>query len=182
VGEPGFLGVHLYRGLQRGASVRVDLTVQRNLFELWCGPFHGFYPFRKQESLRIMERHFAYQTLGAVSRWIKSCGGKRVSQCREWRSDLSTWLTVGDQAVLVGTQRRERNAREPHDERIGKEGVQNGGIRSRYRLDRWERRLTKSEPTRLLDVSSSFLRYSPRISRRRMNVRRLPGPAPITGS
>jgi hypothetical protein len=104
--------VHLYRGLKRGAGVRVDLTVQRNLFELWCGPFHGFCPFRKQHSLRIMERHFAYQTLGAVSRWIQSCGGKRVSQCREWRSDPSTWLTVGDQAVLVETQRRELNARE----------------------------------------------------------------------
>jgi len=38
-----------------------------------------------------------------------------------------------------GTQRAE-----PHDERIAEGGVQNGGARSRYRLDRWERRLTKS--------------------------------------
>jgi hypothetical protein len=36
--------VHLYRGLQRGAGVRVDLTVQRNFFELWCGPLHGLCP------------------------------------------------------------------------------------------------------------------------------------------
>src|SRR6266446_743796 len=35
------LGVRLYRGLQRGAGVRVDLTAQRNFFELRCGPLHG---------------------------------------------------------------------------------------------------------------------------------------------
>jgi hypothetical protein len=39
------LSVHLYRGLQRSAGVRVDLTVQRNFFELWCGPLHGLCPF-----------------------------------------------------------------------------------------------------------------------------------------
>ena len=38
------LGVHLYRGLQRGAGVRVDLTVQRNFFELRCRPLHGLVP------------------------------------------------------------------------------------------------------------------------------------------
>ena len=39
------MSVFFGRGLQRGAGVRIDLTVQRDFFKLRCGPLHSLYPF-----------------------------------------------------------------------------------------------------------------------------------------
>src|ERR1700731_1481571 len=63
------------------------------------------YQRRKSSAWRssscIMERHFAYQTLGAVSPWIPKLSGKnRVLRCQTRRSGSQQ----GGQAVLVGTQ------------------------------------------------------------------------------
>jgi len=43
-----------------------------------------------------MERHFAYQTLGAVSPWIQSCAAKlgvEVSRVAKWLSTV--WIIAG---------------------------------------------------------------------------------------
>ena len=45
-GRPQDSYTHPGRGLQCGASVRIDLTVQRNFFELRCRPLHGLYPLK----------------------------------------------------------------------------------------------------------------------------------------
>jgi hypothetical protein len=83
-----------------------------NFFELRYRPLHGFCPFRKQHSLmqfcistaRIMKRHFAYQTLGAVRLWIQSCAGKLGVELSRVTKRLSTLRIVAGQEV--GTQRR----------------------------------------------------------------------------
>jgi hypothetical protein len=104
--------VRLYRKLQRGAGVRIDLTIQRNFFERRCRPLHGFCPFRKQHSLiqfciltaGIMEKHFAYQTLGAVSPWIQSCAEKLSVAVSTVTKRLSTPASNCKKAALVSTQ------------------------------------------------------------------------------
>jgi hypothetical protein len=67
LGEPRIL-VLLWRGLQRGAGVRVYLTVQLDFFELRCGPLHDFSPFREPPLLGNARTSVAWQAAAMIMR------------------------------------------------------------------------------------------------------------------
>jgi hypothetical protein len=46
---------HPRRKLQRGRSVRIDLTIQRHFFELRCCPFHNRYPVKTILNFHIIQ-------------------------------------------------------------------------------------------------------------------------------
>jgi hypothetical protein len=69
-------------------------------------------PSLRPRSSLIVERHFSYQTLGAVSPWIQGCVGKLSVEVSRMTKQFSTGRIIAGQAALVRTERRDPNARE----------------------------------------------------------------------